>query len=203
MTDSRIALQRLRGAGGHHASAAHAGTGTQVDDVIGAADRVLVVLDHDQGVAGRRQLIQRVEQHRVVARMQADGRLIEHVAHALQIRTELRGQADALRLAARERRRRAIERQVAQAHALQKVQPAGDLGQHIARDGALARTEPQLLEERAQLRDRQRGQLGDRAFAKAQLQRDRIEPRTVAGFAGLRRGRRSATLADHCASSPV
>jgi hypothetical protein len=42
--------------------------------------------------------------------MQADGRLVEHVAHALQVRAELRREPDALRLAARERRRRAIER---------------------------------------------------------------------------------------------
>ena len=36
----------------------------------------------------------------VVARVQADGRLVEHVADALQVAAELRRQADALRLAA-------------------------------------------------------------------------------------------------------
>ena len=57
-----------------------------------------------------RQLGQRVEQHLVVARVQADGGLVEHVAHALQVGAELRGQADALRLAAGQRRRGAVQR---------------------------------------------------------------------------------------------
>ena len=96
--------------------------------MIGAPNRILVVLDHYQGVAGRRQLIECVQQHRVVARVQADGRLIEYVAHALEIRTELGRQADALCLASRERRRRAVECQVAQAHALQERKAARDLG---------------------------------------------------------------------------
>jgi hypothetical protein len=59
---------------------------------------------------------QRVQQHAVVARVQADGGLVQHVAHALQVAAQLRGQADALRLAAAERGRGAVQRQVAQAH---------------------------------------------------------------------------------------
>ena len=62
-----------------------------------------------------RELRQRVEQDLVVARMQADGRLVEHVAHALQVGAELRREADALRLAARQRRRGAVEREIAEA----------------------------------------------------------------------------------------
>ena len=81
--------------------------------MVRAPDRVLVVLDDDQSVAGGGELIERVEQHGVVARMQPDGRLIEHIADALQVRAQLRGQTDALRLAARESRRGAIQRQIA------------------------------------------------------------------------------------------
>ena len=43
---------------------------------------------------------ERVEQRVVVARMQADGRLVEHVEHAAQVRAELRGEPDALGFAA-------------------------------------------------------------------------------------------------------
>src|SRR5256885_3651114 len=39
----------------------------------------LVVLDHHHGVAFRLELVERVEQAPVVARVQADGRLVEHV----------------------------------------------------------------------------------------------------------------------------
>ena len=55
------------------------------------------------------------------------------------------------------------------------------------RNGALAYAEPQLLENTTQLPDRQRGKFGDGAIAKAQLQRHWIEPRSVTGFARLRR----------------
>src|SRR5688500_14059245 len=79
--------------------------------------------------------------------MQADGRFIEHVANALQIRTELSCQADALRLAAGQRRRGAVQRKVTQAHALQELQPRTDLGQQVARNLRLARIELQSREE--------------------------------------------------------
>ena len=46
----------------HQAAAASAGAGTQIDHVIGAADGVLVVLDHDQGIALGAQPVQGIEQ---------------------------------------------------------------------------------------------------------------------------------------------
>ena len=45
--------------------------------------------------------------------MQADGGLIEHIADALQIGAQLRGEADALRFAARERGRSTVQCQIA------------------------------------------------------------------------------------------
>ena len=53
--------------------------------------------------------LERVEQLFVVARVQADGRLIEHVEHAAQIRAELRREPDALAFAAAQRLRRAAQ----------------------------------------------------------------------------------------------
>jgi hypothetical protein len=52
---------------------------------------------------------ERVEELFVVARMQADGRLVEHVKHAAQVAAELCGQTNALRLATAERVGAAIE----------------------------------------------------------------------------------------------
>ena len=63
---------------------------------------------------------QRPDQLRVVALVQADRRLVEDVEHADQRRADLRRQADPLRLAARQRRRRAVHRQVADADVLQE-----------------------------------------------------------------------------------
>ena len=55
------------------------------------------------------------EQPGVVARVQADRRLVEHVEHAGQAAADLAGQADPLALAAGERRRAAGQRQVVEA----------------------------------------------------------------------------------------
>ena len=107
----------------HHRPAALARARPDIDDVIGAADRVLVMLDDDERIALVAELLQRVEQDLVVARMQADGRFVEHVAHALQVAAELRREPDALRFAAGQRGRGAIEAQIAEADFLQKLQP--------------------------------------------------------------------------------
>ena len=71
-----------------------------VDHVIGGADRLLVMLDDDDAVAEIAQAVQRLEQPRIVALMQADGRLVQHIEHAGEARADLRGEADALALAA-------------------------------------------------------------------------------------------------------
>jgi hypothetical protein len=82
---ARIAHQILHGAHTHHFAALHARGRTQIHHVIGAADGVLVVFDDDERILVERELRERIEQHRVVARMQPDRRFIEHIAHALQV----------------------------------------------------------------------------------------------------------------------
>ena len=68
-----------------------------------------VVLDDDDGVAEIAQRDQRREQARVVALVQPDRRLVEDVEHAGQPRADLGREADALALAARERRGAAVD----------------------------------------------------------------------------------------------
>ena len=97
---------------GDDLAAMHARARADVDDIIGGPDRVLVVLDHDHRVAEVAQAPQRVEQARVVALVQADRRLVEHIEHARQPRADLRSEPDALALAARQRARRARQRQI-------------------------------------------------------------------------------------------
>ncbi len=85
---------------GHHVAAVLAGARAEVHDVVGRAHRALVVLDHDHGVAEVAQPLQGRDQPFVVALVQPDRRLVEDVEHAHQARADLRGQPDALRLAA-------------------------------------------------------------------------------------------------------
>ena len=84
----------------HDVAAMHAGAGADVEHVVGEPDRVLVMLDHDHGIAEVAQPLQRLQQPRVVALVQADRGLVQHVEHAGQPRADLRGEADALAFAA-------------------------------------------------------------------------------------------------------
>ena len=72
-----------------------AGAGTDVDDPVGLADRLLVVLDDDHRVAEVAQPGERVDQPPVVALVQPDRRLVEHVQRADEARPDL---ADARRM---------------------------------------------------------------------------------------------------------
>ena len=137
---------------GDDLAAVDAGGRADVDDVVGRADRVLVVLDDDHGVAEVAQVAQRLEQARVVALVQADRRLVEHVEHAGQARADLRGEADALALAAGERAGIARQRQVVEADVVQEVQALADLLQDAAGDLVL-------------LRGERRGELGEPGVA--------------------------------------
>ena len=97
---------------GDDPAAMRPGARPHVDQMVGGADRVLVVLDHQHRVAEVAQAGQRLQQPVVVALVQADRRLVEHVEHAGQARADLRGEPDALALAARQGARGAVQRQV-------------------------------------------------------------------------------------------
>ena len=84
-------------------AAVNAGAGADVEHMVGGADGVLVVLDHDHGVAEIAQALERFDQPVVVALVQADRGLVEHVEHARQAAADLAGEADALALAAAQR----------------------------------------------------------------------------------------------------
>ncbi len=74
--------------------------GSDVDHPVGRLDRLLVVLDDDQGVAEVAEGDQRLDETAVVALVQADRRLVEHVQHAGETGADLCREADALGLAA-------------------------------------------------------------------------------------------------------
>ena len=120
--------------------------------------------------------------------MQADRRLVEDVADAAQIGAELRGEPDALRFAARQRRRRTIERQITQADEIQKTEPADELRHDVARDLACARLEFQLLERDMRVGDRARRDLCDTLAVEPHGKRFGLETSPGARLAGSRVG---------------
>ena len=133
----------------------------EVDDVVGGAHRALVVLDDDHRVAEVAQARERVEQLVVVALVQADRGLVEDVEHADEARPDLGREPDPLRLAARQRRRRALERQVADADAVEEAQPLDDLLQDPRGDLPLGVAQLELVEERDRLARRLARELVD------------------------------------------
>jgi hypothetical protein len=157
-----------------------------VDHVIGGANRVLVVLDHQHRVAEIAQAHQRPEQPLVVALVQPDGRLVEDVKHAHQRAADLRGQANALRFAARQGRRRAVERQVVHADVDQERQPIAHLAQDPAGD-LLLPGRAKARQEDVGVADGQRRHLDDVLAAHPHVARLLAQPRAPAFLArGLR-----------------
>ena len=118
-----------------------------VDEVVGGAHHLLVVLDDEHGVAEVAQPLERPDQLLVVALVEADRRLVEDVEDADELRADLRREAQPLRLAARERRRRAVERQVADADVVEEGQPLADLLDDPRADQALGLGQLELVQE--------------------------------------------------------
>jgi hypothetical protein len=95
------------------------------------------VLDDDDGVAHVAQLLQGVEQATVVALVEPDAGLIEHVEYADEATADLAGQPDALPLAAGEAGGGAVEGQVVKADVEQELEPSLDLLEDLLADAEL------------------------------------------------------------------
>ena len=74
---SRAGHHLIHAAGAEHLPAALAAFGAEVDDPVGGANHVEVVLDHHQGVAGGDETAEGPQQLGDVVEMQAGGRLVE------------------------------------------------------------------------------------------------------------------------------
>ena len=178
-------LQQLgQGAGVDDPAARLPRARSDVDDPVRGLHGFLVVLDDDERVAQVPQALKRRNQLAVVALVQADRGLVEHVEHADEARADLGGQADALRLAARERPGAAREGQVGQPHVDQEGQARLDLRQDRRGDGTGTLLQLDLGEEGASLRDGHVGELGDRLVADTHGQDLGAQARTVARRAG-------------------
>ena len=132
-------------AGADQRAARIAALGTQIDDPIGGADHVEVVLDDEQRVAGLDQPPECAQQFRDVVEVQAGGRLVEQEQRArgvgaapvrrgaastpcARVLGQVSGELEPLRLAAGERRHRLAQTQVIEAHFGERRKAQADLG---------------------------------------------------------------------------
>ena len=137
--------------------------------MIGRANRLFVVLDHDDGIPEIAQPAQRADEPRVVALMQADARLVEHIEHAGQAGTDLRREPDTLRLAAGERAALAIEREIIESDLEEEFEPRGNFVEDLGNNRALRFGKLDLPDELRRGRDRQLAELVNVRFPAALL----------------------------------
>ena len=107
-----------------------AGAGAHLHDAIAALHDAAIVLDHEHGVAGLREIAHGIGEARDVGGVEADGRLVEHEERAGEGGAERGGEARALRLAAGERARLAIEREVRETDRRQVAEARRELALH-------------------------------------------------------------------------
>ena len=120
--DRVAGTQLLDGALEHHLAAGGAGAGAEVDDVVGDRDRLRLVLHDEHRVALVAQLQQQVVHPLDVVRVHADRGLVEDVRDVGERGAEVADHLGALRLAARQRARRPVEREVAQPDLHERVE---------------------------------------------------------------------------------
>ncbi len=146
------------------------------------------MLHHDHGVAELAQAPQRVEQPRIVALVQADRRLVEHIEHAGEAGADLRRQPDALALAARQRARGARQREIVEADVAEEGQAVADLLQDALRDLVALGVEflRQFARPGDRRLDRKRRDLADMLAVDLHRERLRLQAIAVAGLAGRR-----------------
>lgn len=113
----------------HNFPAGFALAGAEIDDLIGGAHDAGFVLDDDDGVAGVAEVFQDADEPRRVARMQADARFVEDEEGVDEAGAEAGGEVDAAGLAAGERARGTVEREVAEAGFDEVAEPGTDFGE--------------------------------------------------------------------------
>ena len=145
------------------------------------------MLDHEHAVAHVAQRLQRVEQPRIVALMQPDRGLVQHIEHAGQARADLRREPDALALAAGQRAARARQREIIEADIVEEGEPLADLLQDARGDLVLLRGEVrgQVGEPVRRLPDRHLRDLADMQPGDLDRQRLRLQAIAAAGLAGM------------------
>ncbi len=163
-------LQLVRRAVEHDLAAALARPRSHVEQAVGLQHDLRVVLDHHERVAGVAQALHHVDHAPHVARVQADRRLVQHEERVHERGAQRRGEVDALHLAAGERARLPVEREVAQAHLAHEAKPRVDslqqqFGRLVQRGGQREALEegPRPLDGQqhhvVQAQARERGQL--------------------------------------------
>ena len=122
-----MAEEVLEGAVEDEVAAGFAVTGAEIEDLVGGAHDAGLVLDHDDGVAGVAEFFEDADETVGVARMQTDGRFVEHEERVDETGAEASGQVNALGFAARKGAGGAVKGQIAEADLIEEL----ETGEHL------------------------------------------------------------------------
>ncbi len=159
----RVGEQRLAGAGKDQISSVLARAGAQIENIVGGENGFGIVLDHEQRIAQVAQPLEDLDQAARVARVQADGRLVEDVERAHQARAQRRGELNPLRFAAGKRRGQPVQREVVEPHFVEKAQPLLNFFQDLFGDHRFGGAQLQAVEKRPRFLHRHPADFCDRA----------------------------------------
>ena len=171
--------EAVDGALEHDRPAVRTGARAHVDDMVGDPDHLRVVLDDEDRVA----LVAQAPEQRVhpldVVGVEPDRRLVEDVRHVGQRRPEVADHPRPLRLASRERPRRPVEAQVAEAHLDERVEAVAQ-----RREQRCHRRLLQLAHPLRQVADLHRAGVGDADAPDLRRPSRFVEPRAAASGQG-------------------
>ncbi|MBV6422853.1 MAG: hypothetical protein NAOJABEB_00639 [Steroidobacteraceae bacterium] len=155
-----------------------AGARAEVEQAVGLEHDLRIVLDDHERVAGIPQPVHHLDHAPHVARVQPDRRLVEHEQRVDERGAERGGQIDALDLAARERARLAVEREVAEPHVDEVGEARADLAEELRGRDSERLGQGECVEEPARALERQQREVVD---AQARQRRElRCAPRHAA-----------------------
>ena len=140
-------------------AAALARSRAHVQQPVGREHDLRVVLDDDERVARLAQPLHHVDHPAHVARVQPDRRLVQHEQRVDEGSAERGGEVDPLHLAAGQRARLPVEREIAEADFAEVRDPRAHLGEQQVGRLIQWRRKAQRLEERPAALDRQQHQV--------------------------------------------
>ena len=138
---------------GDDLSAERTRAGTDVDDVVGRRNGVVIVLDDEHRVAEVAQAFERGNEALVVALVQPDTRLVQNVEHAGQSAADLRGEADSLSFASGEGSALAFQGKVSQADFLEESEAPGNFRNHLRGNSLVFFAQLQVSHDLCRARD--------------------------------------------------
>ena len=113
-------------------ASAFAATGTDVDQVIGCANDLFLVFDHEEGIAAVAQIVHDANEPADVARMQPDAWLVHHEKRVHERRAKTGREIDPLNFAAAQCACGTIEREITDTDFTQIIQARADfIAQHL------------------------------------------------------------------------